>query len=95
MVAKLTIWGNINFGGYAYTFSESVPDLREIGRGFDGNWNDELQSFKVYVGQWQMFEHVHFGGLATRVFGPGTEVNDVRNEGFPLDWISSIKKISD
>jgi hypothetical protein len=88
----------INFGGYAAEFTDSVPNLSaENGRGpvvGPGNWNEEISSWRVATGQWQFFEHAGYGGLATKVYGPGECLNCVE-AGFSNKWISSIRKISD
>jgi Beta/Gamma crystallin len=74
------------------------PDLTaENGRGSisgSENWNDQISSWKVDTGQWQFFEHAGYGGVATKVYGPGECLNCVQ-AGFSNKWISSIRKIGD
>ena len=68
------------------------PDLSKIRHGL-GNWNDEMESFKVISGQWMFYEHINFRG-PVGPFGPGTEGNAERH-GIPKKWVSSVKKIGD
>ncbi|MGZ8367633.1 MAG: beta/gamma crystallin-related protein [Candidatus Binatia bacterium] len=96
-MAKIWVHDQPGQGGHGVHFTNSVPDLREVhGRGLGGtaNWNDEIQSFFVESGVWQLFEHIGYLGLGTQHFGPGTKGN-CPEFGFPNNWISSIKKISD
>ena len=96
-MATITVWDDINFGGYATEFRDSVPNLSaESGRGpgVGKNWNDKISSWKIDTGQWQFFEHAGYGGVATKVYGRGACLN-CAHAGFSNKWISSIRKISD
>src|SRR5450631_1421424 len=97
-MARIKVWDEIHFAGYATQFTDSVPDLTaENGRGSiagSENWNDQISSWKVDTGQWQFFEHAGYGGVATKVYGPGECLNCVQ-AGFSNKWISSIRKIGD
>ena len=97
-MGRIKVWDEINFGGYATEFTDSVHNLStESGRGpliGSEHWNDQISSWRVDTGQWQFFEHAGYGGVATKVYGPGECLNCAQ-AGFSNKWISSIKKISD
>jgi hypothetical protein len=96
-MASIEIYDEISFGGRKATLSESEGDLRNISHGFGqlGNWNDEIQSFKVISGTWRLFEHTGFGGLGTQPFKAGASIANCQDAGFPNKWVSSVQKISD
>jgi len=45
-MARITVWDEINFGGYATEFTDSIPNLSaQNGRGSIAgyeNWNDQI-----------------------------------------------------
>ena len=91
--AMLVVYTSPHFEGYSKIFRGSVDDLRnEHGRAFYGlgNWNDEIQSFRIVSGRWVFYEGLAYAGAATRAFGPGN-YGDERAHGIPPAWISSIR----
>jgi hypothetical protein len=82
-MATITVWDEINFGGYATEFRDSVPNL-----------SAENIVMEDRHGPGQFFEHAGYGGVATKVYGPGACLN-CAHAGFSNKWISSIRKISD
>jgi Beta/Gamma crystallin len=62
--SRVEIFTNPNFGGAAMTIDSDMSSLRNTG------FNDEIQSMRVFAGNWEACEHKDFGG-ACMVFGPG------------------------
>ncbi|MBL8309932.1 MAG: hypothetical protein JNL19_05885 [Burkholderiales bacterium] len=62
--ARVEVYTDPNFGGYAMTVDNDTGNLS--GTGF----NDRIQSMRIFGGNWEACEHADYGG-ACMVFGPG------------------------
>lgn len=83
--ARIEVYTDPNFGGYAMTFDRDTGNLS--GTGF----NDRIQSMRVFGGNWEACEHADFGG-ACMAFGPG----DYRRLPPQMDRsISSLRRIGE
>jgi hypothetical protein len=56
LTSYVAFWEHANYGGYSFTASQSIADLRSYG------WNDAITSFKSFSGQRpKWWEHVNYG----------------------------------
>jgi hypothetical protein len=92
---RIRFFNQVNCGGYWEDLTGNWPDLRKLKNDKLGNWNDEIQSVKIYSGRWRFFEHVGFKGASTTLehFGPEPLVLNNHPEMKINGWdgISSIE----
>ena len=81
------IYEHVDYKGKTLVVTGNVPNLVSIG------FNDAASSMIVMKGQWRIYEHIDFHGVAI-LLGPGCYKN-FADFGIPAnDCISSIKLVA-
>lgn len=80
---EIVVFQHIDFGGWNYRTNLNVSC---IGEGI----GDQISSFIVISGNWQLYRHMNFEDPVGPVFGPGY-YHWVEEVGVPNDQVSSFQ----